>query len=157
MRAAVLTASDRCSRGKATDTSGPHIAARLCGAGFEVVATTVVPDERETIAGRLNDWIAALALDVIVTTGGTGFSVRDVTPEATLDVIDRRASGIAEAIRAAGMAHTPRACLSRGEAGLAGTTLIVNLPGSLEAVREGMDVLVELLPHAVRMIAGEGH
>lgn len=157
MRAAVLTASDRCSRGEATDTSGPHVAARLRDAGFEVVATAVISDERDAIAARLSDWIAALALDVIVTTGGTGFSVRDVTPEATLDVVDRRASGIAEAIRAAGMAHTPRACLSRGEAGLAGTTLIVNLPGSLKAVREGMDVLAELLPHAVRMIAGEGH
>ena len=157
MKAAVLTASDRCSRGEATDTSGPHIARRLGEAGFEVVGTAVVSDDRCTIAERLRALIEEHSPDVIVTTGGTGLSARDVTPEATLDVVDRRATGIAEAIRAAGMAHTPRACLSRGEAGLAGTTLIVNLPGSLKAVREGMDVLVELLPHAVRMIAGEGH
>lgn len=157
MRAAVLTASDRCARGETADASGAHIRERLEAAGWEVVATAVLPDEREEIAALLVRWVSSLAPELIVTTGGTGLSPRDTTPEATLAVIDRRAPGIAEALRAHGMVSTPNACLSRGEAGLRGRTLIVNLPGSLKAVREGMDFLVPVLPHAVAMARGEGH
>ena len=157
MRAAVLTCSDRCSRGEAADASGPHVADRLREAGGEVVETRVVPDEAEAIRAALLDWADRGGVDVIITTGGTGFSGRDVTPEATLGVVDRRAPGIAELIRLEGLRKTPHACLSRGEAGLRGRTLIVNLPGSLKAVRDGMDTLVPILAHAVRMIAGEGH
>lgn len=157
MRAAVLTCSDRCSRGEAADTSGPHIADRLREAGWEVVETRIVPDEVEAIRVALLDWADRDGVDVIITTGGTGFSGRDVTPEATLGVVERRAPGVAELIRIEGLRKTPHACLSRGEAGLRGRTLIVNLPGSLKAVRDGMDTLVPILAHAVRMIAGGGH
>lgn len=157
MKAAVLTCSDRCARGEAVDTSGPHVVERLRDAGLEVVELLVVPDEAPAIGAALRRWADEAGVDVVVTTGGTGFSPRDVTPEATLAVVDRRAPGIAELIRAEGLKKTPHACLSRGEAGLRGTTLIVNLPGSLKAVRDGMDVLVPILPHAVRMIAGGDH
>jgi molybdopterin adenylyltransferase len=157
VRAAVLTVSDSTARGERTDESGPHIAAALSTAGFEVAATRVVPDDPATITATLVEWADELGVDVILTTGGTGFSLRDSTPEATLAAAHRRAPGIAEALRADGMRRTPRACLSRGEAVLRGTTLIVNLPGSLRAVTEGMEFLLPLLPHAVTMIAGGGH
>lgn len=157
MRAAVLTCSDRCARGEAADTSGPHVAERLREAGFEVVELLVVPDEAAAIEEALRRWADELGVDIAVTTGGTGFSPRDVTPEATLAVVERRTPGIAELVRAEGLKKTPFACLSRGEAGLRGRTLIVNLPGSLKAVRDGMDALLPILPHAVRMIAGGDH
>ena len=157
MRAAVLTCSDRCARGEAVDTSGPHVVERLRQAGFEVVELGVVPDDAAALGAVLRRWADEAGVDVIITTGGTGFSPRDVTPEVTLAVVDRRAPGIAELIRLEGLRKTPHACLSRGEAGLRGTTLIVNLPGSLEAVQDGMDALLPILPHAVRMIAGGDH
>ncbi len=157
MRAAVLTCSDRCSRGEAADTSGPYVAGRLEEEGWDVVETRIVPDEVAVIRAALLHWADEAGVDVIITTGGTGFSMRDVTPEATLQTVDRRAPGIAELIRLEGLKKTPHACLSRGEAGLRGRTLVVNLPGSLKAVRDGMDTLMPLLAHAVRMIAGEGH
>lgn len=157
MRAAVLTVSDGCAAGTRTDESGPHIRERLAASGFDVVATAIRPDEPEAISALLAEWADELTVDVILTTGGTGFSPRDRTPEATLAVVERRAGGLAEALRADGMRKTPHACLSRGEAGLRGSTLIVNLPGSLKAVRDGMDFLVPLLPHALKMIAGGGH
>lgn len=157
MNAAVLTCSDRCARGEAVDTSGPHVAERLQEAGFDVVELLVVPDDVAAIGAALRRWADELGVDVVITTGGTGFSPRDVTPEATLAVVDRRAAGIAELIRAKGLKKTPHACLSRGEAGLRGRTLVVNLPGSLKAVRDGMDTLVPILAHAVRMIAGGDH
>ncbi|MCU0291632.1 MAG: MogA/MoaB family molybdenum cofactor biosynthesis protein [Thermoanaerobaculaceae bacterium] len=157
MRAAVLTCSDRCSRSEAADTSGPHIADRLREAGWDVVETRVVPDDVAAIQAAVLHWTDEVGVDVVLTTGGTGFSVRDVTPEATLGVVDRRAPGLAELIRIEGLKKTPHACLSRGEAGLRGRTLVVNLPGSLKAARDGMDTLMPILAHAVRMIAGEGH
>lgn len=157
MRAAVLTCSDRCSRGEAADTSGPHLADRLREAGWDVVETRIVPDDVAAIQAALLHWADEVGVDVILTTGGTGFSARDVTPEATLGVVDRRAPGLAELVRLEGLKKTPHACLSRGEAGLRGRTLVVNLPGSLKAARDGMDTLAPILPHAVRMIAGEGH
>jgi molybdenum cofactor synthesis domain-containing protein len=153
----VLTCSDRCSRSEAADTSGPHIADRLREAGWDVVETRVVPDDVAAIQAAVLHWTDEVGVDVVLTTGGTGFSVRDVTPEATLGVVDRRAPGLAELIRIEGLKKTPHACLSRGEAGLRGRTLVVNLPGSLKAARDGMDTLMPILAHAVRMIAGEGH
>lgn len=157
MIAAVLTCSDRCARGEAQDESGPCIVARLREAGWEVLDLRVVPDDRDAIEQALVQWADMRGVDVVITTGGTGFSLRDVTPEATLAVIDRRAAGIAELIRLEGLKKTPHACLSRGEAGLRGRTLIVNLPGSPRAAGDGMDTLLPVLAHAVHMIAGEGH
>lgn len=157
MIAAVLTCSDRCARGEAQDESGPCIVERLQAGGWEIFELLVVPDERAPIEAALVRWADEKRVDVVITTGGTGFSLRDVTPEATLAVIERRAAGIAELIRIEGLRKTPHACLARGEAGLRGRTLIVNLPGSPRAVRDGMDTLLPILPHAVRMIAGEGH
>ena len=157
MKAAVLTLSDSCVAGTRVDESGPHIASRLAEAGWEIVAAEIARDERAEIEAALIRFADELGADVVLTTGGTGFSTRDVTPEATLAVADRRAPGLAEALRADGMRKTPHACLSRGEAALRGATLIVNLPGSLKAAREGMDFLLPLLPHAVKMIAGGGH
>lgn len=157
MKAAVLTLSDSCVAGTRVDESGPHIASRLAAAGWDVVAAEIARDERAEIEAALIRFADELGADVVLTTGGTGFSTRDVTPEATLAVADRRAPGLAEALRADGMSKTPHACLSRGEAALRGATLIVNLPGSLKAAREGIDFLLPLLPHAVKMIAGGGH
>jgi molybdenum cofactor synthesis domain-containing protein len=144
MKAAVLTVSDSCAAGTRVDESGPFIAGRLQGAGWSIDEMTIVPDDQIEIAENLEHWSTEHHVDAIITTGGTGFSMRDVTPEATLSVIDRRAPGISEAIRLYG--------LNKGV-----TTLIVNLPGSLHAVQDGMDVLIPLLPHALEMIAGKGH
>lgn len=158
MKAAVLTISDTCAAGTRVDESGPFIAGRLQGAGWTIHEMTIVPDEQMEIAEIIEKWATGHDVDVIITTGGTGFSPRDVTPEATLSVIDRRAPGISEAIRLYGLNKgVPTASLSRAEAGLRGTTLIINLPGSLHAVQDGMDVLIPLLPHALDMIAGKGH
>lgn len=158
MKAAVLTVSDSCAAGTRADESGPFIAGRLQGAGWTIDEMTIVPDEQMEIAEIIEKWATGHNVDVIITTGGTGFSPRDVTPEATLSVIDRRAPGISEAIRLYGLNKgVSTACLSRAEAGLRGTTLIINLPGSLKAVQDGMDVLIPLLPHALEMIAGKGH
>ena len=158
MKAAVLTVSDSCAAGTRVDQSGPFIAGRLQGAGWAIDELSVVPDNQQTISRTLEHWAMEHHVDVIITTGGTGFSARDVTPEATLAVIDRRAPGISEVIRLEGLNKgVTTACLSRAEAGLLGTTLIINLPGSLKAVQDGMDVLIPLLPHALEMIAGKGH
>ena len=158
MKAVVVTISDSCAAGSRVDESGPFIAGRLQGAGWTIGEQVVVPDDRLQIAETLEKWATQGSVDVIITTGGTGFSLRDVTPEATLLVIDRRAPGISEAIRLYGLNKgVPTACLSRAEAGLRGTTLIVNLPGSLHAVQDGMEVLLPLLPHALEMMAGKGH
>jgi molybdopterin adenylyltransferase len=158
MKAAVLTVSDSCAAGSRVDESGPAIVKRLTDAGWAIEEATIVPDEQAEIAGILEQWSTERHVNAIITTGGTGFSSRDVTPEATLSVVDRRAPGISEAIRLYGLNKgVPTACLSRAEAGLRGNTLIVNLPGSLKAVQDGMDVLIPLLPHALEMIAGKGH
>jgi molybdenum cofactor synthesis domain-containing protein len=158
MTAAVLTISDSCAARTRVDESGPFIAGRLQGAGWTIEEMTIVPDEQMEVAEILEKWATKHHVDVIITTGGTGFSPRDVTPEATLSVVDRRAPGISEAIRLYGLNKgVPTACLSRAEAGLRGATLIINLPGSLKAVQDGMEVLIPLLPHALEMIAGKGH
>lgn len=152
MKVAVLTVSDRRSRGEETDEGGPLCAALAGEVGGDVVATTIVPDERDAIEKALIDWCDAGTADLILTTGGTGLGPRDVTPEATRAVIEREAPGLAEAMRAAGMKITPYAALSRHVCGTRGATLIVNLPGSPKAIRECFDGIREILPHAVEMM-----
>ncbi len=153
MKIAVLTISDRASRGEYTDEGGPLVA-ELAGKIGDIVETAVVPDELPAIEQALRVWADVGTIDLIVTTGGTGLGPRDVTPEATRAVIDREAPGLAEAMRIAGLQKTPFAALSRQVAGSRGTTLIVNLPGSPKALREGLEAILDVLPHAVEMLHG---
>jgi molybdenum cofactor synthesis domain-containing protein len=153
--AAVITISDKGSRGEREDLSGPAIREMLAGCGIMVMKAEVVPDEREIITETLTRLCGKKdGVDLIVTTGGTGLSPRDVTPEATRAVVEREIPGIGEAMRAANLARTPRAMLSRGIAGIRGRTLIVNLPGSERAVRENLAVVLGVIPHAVEKIKG---
>jgi len=154
VRAAVITVSDKGYAGQREDTSGPALAEALARMGAEVAAMRLVPDEPEMIASALVELADQLGMDLIVTTGGTGPAPRDRTPEATRAVIERDLPGLAEALRFEGYKKTPLAVLSRGIAGIRGKCLIVNLPGSLKAVREGMETLAPILPHAVQMIQG---
>ncbi len=155
-RAAVITVSDRVHDGVYEDKSGPAVVAGLTGLGFSIAGTVVIPDEAEGISTALVEWSAQV--DLIVTTGGTGCAPRDVTPEATLRVIERLAPGIAEKMRIAGSEFEPRSWLSRGVAGLRGACLIVNLPGSPKGVSESLDAVGMLLIHAVTLAAGgNGH
>ena len=156
IRAAVLTASD--TRTKATDESGTVLVGLLLGLGIGVAERVIVPDEFEQIRDALISFADDAKVDLILTTGGTGFAERDVTPEATLAVIDREAPGIAEAIRRETAANTKFAMLSRAVAGIRGKTLIVNLPGSPKGVRECFAVFEPVLIHALKLIRGEtGH
>jgi len=148
----VLTVSDKGSRGERVDSSGAAIRELLSHAGGVVVRYEIVPDERDLIALRLREWVDGAEIDVVLTTGGTGLSSRDVTPEATLSVLDYEVPGIMEAIRADGLKHTPMSMLSRAVAGVRGRTLIVNLPGSERAVRQNLNVLLAVLPHAVETL-----
>ncbi len=155
MRTAVLTVSTSVSARRSEDRSGPALAARAEAAGCEVVAMEVVPDDFALIEDRLHHYVEEVGCDLIFTTGGTGFTPDDITPEATRAVIDREAPGIAEAMRAASLAHTEMAVLSRAVSGIRGRTLIVNFPGSPKAVQECFDVLEPALGHAVRTLRGE--
>jgi molybdenum cofactor synthesis domain-containing protein len=153
-RAAVVTLSDKGARGEREDLSGAECVRMLEGVGIPVVATRIIPDERREIARTLIA-LAAQGLVLVVTTGGTGGSPRDVTPEATLAVIDRELPGMAEAMRQASLAVTPHAMLSRAVAGLRGQTLIINLPGSPRGVRENLAVVLPALRHALEKIRGD--
>lgn len=154
-RAAVVTISDKGYAGEREDVSGPLLADLLRAVGAEVVAQTIVPDDPAQIQRALIYLADELQVDVVLTTGGTGFTPRDRTPEATRALLEREAPGLAEVLRWEGYRRTPQAVLSRGVAGLRGRTLIINLPGNPRAVREGMEVLAPLLPHAVQMARGE--
>jgi molybdenum cofactor synthesis domain-containing protein len=156
-RAVVVTASNRASAGVYEDRSGQLLAEGLAGLGFSVEGPHVLPDDREALAATLRRAVAGGA-DVVLTTGGTGLSPTDVTPEATRAVLEREAPGIAEAVRRYGAEHgVPMSVLSRGLAGTAGRTLIVNLPGSTGGVRDGLAVLGPLLPHVVSQLRGGDH
>lgn len=155
--AAVITVSNLGSRGQRKDTSGPAVCGMLEEAGFTVVHTATVPDEKEQISAALRDCADEKKIGLIVTTGGTGLSPRDVTPEATLAVLEREIPAIPVAMWVEGLKITPRAMLSRAVAGTRGSSLILNLPGSEKAARENLTAVIGALEHAMHMIATEGH
>ncbi len=152
LRFGILTVSDRSARGERPDASGPALIERVKRKGWQVLKVDVVPDDLATLEGILAAWADSGDVDVILTTGGTGFSPRDVTPEATAGVVERPAPGLAEAMRTASLRLTPHAMLSRGVAGIRGRTLIINLPGSPKAALENLEVVLPVLPHAVQLL-----
>ncbi|MCL5264593.1 MAG: MogA/MoaB family molybdenum cofactor biosynthesis protein [Chloroflexi bacterium] len=155
IRAAILTISDKGYQGQREDVSGQEIRKALQSIGAEIVDYRIVPDERAMIEATLKSWADEQRVDLVLTTGGTGLSPRDVTPEATLAVIDKEIPAIPMAILVEGIRKTPRAMLSRAVAGVRGRTLIINLPGSPRAVRENLDVVLPIVPHAIEIITGQ--
>ena len=152
IRFGVLTVSDRSSRGERPDASGPVLEELVKSQGWEVVKKGIVPDDMDILRKKMISWVDCGELDVILTTGGTGFSPRDVTPEATWAVIEREAPGLAEAMRAASLQVTPHAMLSRAAAGIRAGTLIINLPGSPKAAKENFQAIQVVLEHAVQLL-----
>lgn len=155
IKAGVITISDKGSRGEREDRSGQEIITMLRSIGIEITHTKIIPDEKEEIKKSLIDYADRKGIDLIVTTGGTGVSPRDVTPDATLAVIDKEVPGMAEAMRRESALNTPHAMISRAVAGVRGSSLIVNLPGSPKAVRENLAVILPALKHAIEKIKGD--
>lgn len=154
LRAGILTISDKGSRGERVDKSGEEIRTLLATLDSRIIKYDIVPDEADIIAGRLSEWADGGEVDVILTTGGTGLGPRDVTPQATMSVLDRVVPGLGEAMRAETFRRAPFAILSRAVAGTRGKCLIINLPGSPRAVRECLEVVMPVIPHAVDIIYG---
>ena len=154
--AAVITVSDKGWRGERVDTSGPNLCEILKNEGYDVVYTSIVPDDMEMIRAELLKCADEKQIALVLTTGGTGFSPRDITPEATMSVVERPTPGIPEAMRAASMLITPKACLSRSAAGIRGRTLIINLPGSKKAAEENILAVIDPVRHGLEMLLGEG-
>lgn len=152
LRFGILTISDRSTRGERPDSAGPALAEVIQSYGWQVTRRGLIPDDFATIETTLRQWINTGDLDILLTTGGTGFSPRDITPEATRRVIERPAPGLAEAMRAAGMQKTPFAILSRGEAGICKQTLLLNLPGSPKGAIENLQAIIAVLEHAVHLL-----
>ena len=157
IRAVVITASDACARGERKDESGETLVGLLKEIGAEIVATEILPDDLEPLAGKLRTYADRPDVHLIVTTGGTGVAPRDNTPEATRSVIEREAPGLAEAMRMETLRHTPTAMLSRGVCGIRSGALIINLPGSPAGVRDCFAVIKPVLPHAIALLAGWPH
>ena len=152
LRFGILTVSDRSSRGERVDASGPALVEMVQEQGWQVAETLIVPDDEDTLRDTLILWADSGDMDIILTTGGTGFAPRDVTPEATRSIVDKLAPGLAEAMRIASLQITPHAMLSRSIAGIRGSALIINLPGSPKAARENLDVVLPVLGHAVQLL-----
>ena len=155
MKFGILTISDRSAKGELEDLSGPRLAERIIRNGGEIVRQLIVPDDLVKIIAVLTEWADSVQMDVILTCGGTGFSPRDVTPEATQAVIEKPAPGIAEAIRSESLKITPHAMLSRATAGIRKRTIIINLPGNPKGALEGFEVIYSALPHAVQLLHGD--
>ncbi len=157
IKTAILTVSDTCSQGNREDVSGRTIAEMLTEDKFEICEKKIVPDDLRTIADELRRFSDEAGVDVVLTTGGTGLGPRDVTPEATASVCQRMVPGFGEIMRVEGLKKTRKAILSRGTAGVCNKTLIINLPGSPKAVTESLEIILDILPHAVKMTLGGGH
>ena len=154
--AAVITVSDKGFRGERVDTSGPNLVEILKNKGFDVTYTSIIPDEREMIKTELCKCADDLGIALVLTTGGTGFSPRDITPEATMAIVERPTPGIPKAMRAESMRITPKGCLSRSAAGIRGRTLIINLPGSKKASQENILAVIDPVAHGLDMLYSEG-
>jgi molybdopterin adenylyltransferase len=157
IKIAILTISDSCSKGQREDISGKTIKDVLPKDKFEICDYKVVADERQNIADELIHFADQLKADIVLTTGGTGLGPRDVTPEATIDACQKMVPGLAEAMRSEGLKKTKNAILSRAVAAIRGNTLIINLPGSPKGVKESLEAILDVLPHAVKMMHGAGH
>ena len=155
IHAVIITASDACSRGEREDKSGELLAQLLTEIGAQIVAKEILADDLEPLSDKLREYADRPDVNLIVTTGGTGFAARDHTPEATLRVIEREAPGLAEAMRFETLKNTPMAMISRGVSGIRSNTLIINLPGSPKAVRESFEVIKPVLGHAINVLMGE--
>ena len=154
--AAVITISDKGYRGERVDTSGPNLVEILKEKGFDVTYTAIIPDDRDMIKAELCKCADQLRIALVLTTGGTGFSPRDITPEATMEVVERPTPGIPEAMRAESMRITPKGCLSRSAAGIRGRSLIINLPGSKKASQENIFAVIDPVAHGLEMLYSEG-
>lgn len=152
---AVLTSSDKGHKGERVDESGPYICKKLMENNYQIIDTIILPDEEQLLSKQMKEWCESGTIDLILTTGGTGFSPRDCMPEATMNIIERNVPGIPEAIRIKSLEITPRAMLSRAVAGICHKTLIINLPGSKKAVSEALEIILPILRHGLDILTSE--